>query len=227
VRSSEDSGGASAYGWSRAYDRCRIAACSRARASGERAPTLGDSRTGVAGRSAIDWLSWYYHPRKRRFHYPGALQGFWSSVYRDEEQRYSVVYVSNNSMPPWLRPWLTRALIDIVDGRAPPPVESPSFEELKGADLSLAAGRFRVAGVGTVKLAARGNRLFVRVNDGLEYPSVDAGDHVRYVPGLDVWFGFEARDSMSRSPGARRTDERFARLRWLSIFAVGEGVRLR
>ena len=212
--------------WSRSFYTHPVLSA-RARSSGERAPTLGDSRTGIAGRSGIDWLSWYYHPRKRRFHYPGALQGFWSSVYRDEEQRYSVVYVSNNSMPQWLRPWLTRALIDIVEGRAPPPLESPRFQKLERADVSLAAGRFRVSGVGTVTLAARGSRLVVRVGDGLEYPSFDVGDDVRYVPGLDVWFGFEAPTSAPGSSLARGGDQRFSRLRWSSIFAVGDGVRVR
>ena len=117
------------------------------------------------------------------------------------------------------------ALIDIVEGRAPEALETPSFLAVKGDDLSLAAGRFRVTGVGTVRLTARGGRLYVRVNDQLEYRSFDVGDNVRYVPGLDVWFGFEEPAAIPRSPSARGGDERFSRLRWLSIFAAGEGVR--
>ena len=210
--------------WSRSFYTHPVLAA-RARASGARAPTLGDDRTGITGRSAIDWLSWYYHPRAQRFHYPGALQGFWSSVYRDEEQRYSIIYISNNSMLQWLRPWLTRALIDIIEGRSPEALETPTFVEVKGADLSRAAGRFRVSGVGTATLTARGRRLYVRVNDGLQYPSVDVGDNVRYVPGLDVWFGFPAAASKPPTSPAHRGDGRFSRLRWTSIFAAGEGVR--
>jgi CubicO group peptidase (beta-lactamase class C family) len=211
--------------WSRSfYTRSVLSA--RARAMGERAATLGDRRTGIIGRSAIDWLSWYYHPGARRFHYPGALQGFWSSVYRDDEQRYSIIYVSNNSMPQWLRPWLTRALIDIVEGRVSEALETPSFLAVKGDDLSVAAGRFRVTGVGTVRLTTRGGQLYVRVNDQLEYRSFDVGDNVRYVPGLDAWFGFPATTSNGAS-AARRGDERFSRLRWTSIFAFGDGVRVR
>ena len=210
--------------WSRSFYTKPVLS-SRARTLGERAPTLGDRRTGSTGRSAIDWLSWYYHPRARRFHYPGALQGFWSSVYRDEEQRYSIIYVSNNSMPQWLRPWLTRALTDIVEGRSPEALENPAFVEVKGADLSRAAGRFRVSGVGTATLTARGRRLYVRVNDGLQYPSFDVGDNVRYVPGLDVWFGFPAAASKPPTSPAHGGDGRFSRLLWTSIFAVGDGLR--
>ena len=212
--------------WSRSFYTHPVLSV-RARAIGERAATLGDRQTGITGRSAINWLSWYYHPRARRFHYPGSLQGFWSSVYRDEDQRYSIVYVSNNSMPAWLQPWLTRALIDIVEGRSPEALETPSFLTVKGAALPLAAGRYRTAGVGTVALTARAGRLYVRVNDGLRYPSFDVGDGVRYVPGLDAWFAFPAAADSARASVARGADPRFSRLRWTSIFALGDGVRVR
>jgi CubicO group peptidase (beta-lactamase class C family) len=213
--------------WSRSF-YTRPVLTSRALALGTRAPLLFDRSTGIGGRSAIDWLGWYYHPRARRFHYPGSLQGFWASAYRDEDRRYSIIYVSNNSMPQWLRPMLTRALIDVMEGRAAGIGELPRYHDVRGADVARAAGRYRVPGVGRVALAARGGRLFVRVNDGLEYPSVRVGENLRYVPGLDVWFGFPERASPSRPAApARAADDRFSRLAWLSIFAVAEGDRAR
>lgn len=210
--------------WSRSF-YTRPVLSARARALGERAPVLADPRTGIRGRSSINTLGWYYHPGARRFHYPGSLQGFWASAYRDETRRYSVVYVSNNSMPQWLRPLLTRALIDILEGRPPAPVVAPTYRDVQGADVALAAGRYRVPGVGDVTLTARAGRLFVRVNDGLEYASVRVGDDVRYVPGLDVWFGFPAVAASGSAPAP--VPEPFPRLGWLSIFAVGEGGRVR
>jgi hypothetical protein len=50
---------------------------------------------------------------------------------------------------------------------------------------------------------------------------------VRYVPGLDVWFGFPAASSNGASAQPHGGTDRFARLGWLSIFAVAEGRRVR
>ncbi len=195
-------------------------------ARGEAAATLTDPEADIKGRSVLNLLSWYYHPKRRRFHYPGSLQGFWGSVYRDEEKRYSIVYQSNNSMPQWLRPLLTRALIDVLEGRAPEPLRAPACTDVRGPDMARAAGRYGVPGVGAVTLTARAERLFVRVNDGLGYPTVRVGDGLRYVPGLDAWVGFSG-PATSHVPSTPSGSERFSRLHWLSIFAVSEGQRLR
>lgn len=211
--------------WSRSF-YTRPVLSERALALGKHAPVLEDLATGIGGRSAINWLGWYHEPGERRFHYPGSLQGFRASAYRDEAQRYSIVYISNNSMPEWLRPLLTRALIDAMEGRVPAAVDVPSYHDVRGADVLHAAGRYRLPGVGQVTLTARGQRLFVRVNSGLVYPSVRVGENLRYVPGLDVWFGFPAASPSRTTVQAGGGPDRFSRLGWLSIFAVAQGARV-
>ena len=182
---------------------------------------LSDPANGMGGQSALNLLSWYYHPRARRYHYPGSLQGFWGSVYRDEERRYSIVYLSNNGMPQWLRPLLTRALIDVLEGRNPARIEPPPFTELPARNLALLAGKYVVERVGLVTLDAREGRLFVRIERGLEYPAFLVEDHQLYVPGLDVWIGFP----LARARASSGTPGPFRRLSWLSIFEVSEGKR--
>lgn len=201
------------YRWSRSFYTTPVLG-EAALARGRRAAVLGDPATGKSGALGLNLLSWYYPRQGRRYHYPGALQGFWSSVYRDEEQGYSVVYVSNNGMPQFLRPLLTRALIDIVEGRRPAPIREPGYAALDAETLNAVAGTYRVDGVGTVALERRGRHALIRIQDGLDYPAFLLGDGQLYVPGLDVWIGFPADSAV-----------RFRRLRWVSIFHVATGER--
>ncbi|HEX2078895.1 MAG TPA: hypothetical protein VHG08_14330 [Longimicrobium sp.] len=115
-----------------------------------------------------------------------------------------------------LRPLLSRALIDIMEGRPPGPLEVPPFAGLDADALAAISGTFRVDGVGVVTLAARERRAYLRIGDGIEYPAFLPGDGQLYVPGLDVWLGFPA------APPAP-----FQRLTWLSIFHVAQGERAR
>ena len=115
-------------------------------------------------------------------------------------------------MPQWLRPLLTRALIDVMEGRSPAPIASPTYAQLDTTSASAAAGRYRVDRVGLVTLEARAGRLYLRIARGIEYPAIPVADGPLYVPGLDVWIGFPA-------------DSEFRRLTWLSIFDISQGVR--
>ena len=201
------------FRWSRSfYTRPVLSKATIRRGVG--AAVLRDALDGSGGSSRINFLGWYYPAHGRRYHYPGSLQGFWSSVYRDEDQKYSIVYMSNNSMPQWLRPLLTRALIDIMEGRSPGRIDPPAYREIDAEHLGNFAGTYLVEGVGPVRIEARDKRAFIRAGKGIEYPAFFVGDGQLYVPGLDVWIGFPAG-----SPDPYR------RLRWLSIFRVAEGER--
>jgi len=201
--------------WSRSfYTRPVLSRAALSR--GAEAATLRDPLDGRGGRSALNLLSWYHPVRGRRYHYPGSLQGFWTSVYRDEDRGYSVIYMSNNSIPQWLRPLLTRALIDIMEGRRPAALDPPAYAEVGPDDLGAIAGRYAVDGLGAVTIVQRERRAYVRAGSGIEYPAFFVGDGQLYVPGRDVWIGFPAT-----------TVRPFQRLTWLSIFHTAEGRRTR
>jgi CubicO group peptidase (beta-lactamase class C family) len=182
---------------------------------GMEAAVLRDRVEGNGGRSALNLLSWYYPNEGRLYHYPGSLQGFWSSVYRNEDKRYSVIYTSNNGIPQWLRPMLTRALIEIVEGRPPPALDVPDYAAVGADDIGAITGVYSVDGVGAVTIGAAGRRASIRIDDGIEYPAFFLGDGQLYVPGLDVWVGFPS------APGRP-----FQRLTWLSVFHVAGGRRI-
>jgi CubicO group peptidase (beta-lactamase class C family) len=200
--------------WSRSFYTRPV--LSRSALSRAGAATLRDPLAGRGGRSAVNLLSWYYPERGRRYHYPGSIQGFWTSVYRDEERRYSVIYISNNGIPQWLRPLLTRALIDIMEGRPPAALDAPAHADIGPDDLGAIAGSYAVDGLGAVTIAQRERRAYVRTASGIEYPAFFVGDGHLYVPGRDVWIGYPATPSRP-----------FPRLTWLSIFHTAEGRRTR
>ena len=109
------------------------------------------------------------------------------------------------------------------------PLVPPRLRDVRDGDLERASGRYRIPRVGTVAVAARAGRVYVRVNDGLEYPTFLLGEGLRYIPGLDAWLGFPAEAAASTPAGSAAKHERseIQRMLWLSIFAVGEGQRVR
>lgn len=200
------------FRWSRSF-YTTPALSRRALQRGSSAALLQDSIRKQGGYSRINLLSWYYAPEGDRFHYPGALQGFWSSSYRDEKRKYSVVYMSNNSMPQWLRPLLTRALIEIMEGRPAPVIDEPRDLAITKEDVPEFAGTYAVAGIGRVRLSDDGVRVFVSIGSGIMCRAFFVEDRQLYVPGLDVWLAFPADDVP------------FARIRWSSIFHTATGSR--
>ncbi len=201
--------------WSRSF-YTRPVLSKAALALGTEPPVLRDPDTGQGGRSGLTLLSWYYPQQGRRYHYPGSIQGFWSYVYRDEDRRYTVVYMSNNDLPQWMRPLLTRALIDVMEGRSPAPIHPPAYADLDPEDIDALVGTYAVEALGTVTLEARNGQASVQVASGVAYPAYPVGHGLLYVPGLDVWMGF--RDTPAGP---------FRRLTWLSVFLVAEGERTR
>ena len=150
--------------------------------------------------SGLTLGSWYRQPDNKKFWYSGHLQGFHSEVFRDLRQGWSVVYVSNNTIDPWLQKGLVRAILRVLSGEAyaipvPPEVEAIGADE-----------RRHVAGTYTVPEAVRrdtrdddplqvthmAGRLFVD-RWGARYEAFEIGPGAFYVPGLDFVLGF-ARD---------------------------------
>ena len=147
---------------------------------------------------------WYAADEGRRRYYTGSHNGFYTFGYADDERGLAVAWVSNDSMPGWLRHRLARALIAVVEGREAEPIGEPPAAAAVVADP---AGRYRVPGIGSVVIRADGPRLFVTAQ-GVEYEAFAVGRSLRYVPGLDAFVRFAA------------TPEGGVSLSWDSVFVA-------
>jgi CubicO group peptidase (beta-lactamase class C family) len=165
-------------------------------------------------RSAFNRLAWYWLPGRRAYFFTGHWRGFHHEIYWDAERRLSVVWVTNVLEAKPLPPLLTRALIDILDGKSPASVAAPDFQAPEpGGNVERMVGTFDVASVGRVTVTANGGNLFFQVDDGAQHRGFPAGSYT--IPDLyaRVWFSeIEAG--------------RYQKLHWLSLLGVAVGERL-
>lgn len=180
-------------------------------------PVLGDGQ-----RSGLTLLNWYYPDNARHFYFTGDSRGFYTFAYWDADRRYAFAYTSNTFLPNWLRPRLAMALVDILEGRRPAPVEDPHYgvATVPSASWSLDAGlpslddfapilgEYEMEPAGRVTLDnPPPNWLNVgwllrdgwfapvaRVDGGLRYNMFPVEPGMFYVPGLDAWAGFTERN---------------------------------
>jgi hypothetical protein len=106
------------------------------------------------------------------------------------------------------------ALVDILEGRPPTPIEDPGYAELEAPpiDRELSSlshfaailGEYNTKPVGRISIEEPAPDWMnvgwipkdgwfapvVRVNDGLAYNVFPVEDEMLYVPGLDAWVGF-------------------------------------
>mgnify|MGYP002623694991 CR=1 FL=1 len=176
-------------------------------------PVLSDGQ-----RSGIALLNWYYPDTGRRFYFSGDNRGFYSFAYWDADRRYAFVYMSNTRLPNWLRPQLAMALVDILEGRRPAPVEDPHFAVASVPstswnlyaglpsvdDFTPILGEYEMEPAGSVALDAPPPKWLnvgwmlrdgwftpvVRVDGGPRYNAFPVEPGMFYVPGLDAWLGF-------------------------------------
>jgi hypothetical protein len=165
-------------------------------------------------RSAFNRLAWSWLPGRRAYFFTGHWRGFHHEIYWDAERRLSVVWVTNVLEAKPLPPLLTRALIDILDGKSPASVAAPDFQAPEpGGNVERMVGTFDVASVGRVTVTANGGNLFFQVDDGAQHRGFPAGSYT--IPDLyaRVWFSeIEAG--------------RYQKLHWLSLLGVAVGERL-
>lgn len=154
----------------------------------ELAEALAFARIGDAP-SGLTIGSWYRTPDGTRFWYSGHLQGFHNEVYRDLRSRRSIVYVSNNTIEPWLQKMLVRAIDTILQGRRVAPLAKPQTAEIVREDFPGLAGRWTLAGAGHLDIEHEDGSLFV-VNSGVRYLMVQLNREFFYVPGLDPIIAF-------------------------------------
>jgi hypothetical protein len=176
-------------------------------------PVLGGEH-----RSGITLLNWYYPDTGRHFYFTGDSRGFYSFAYWDADRRYAFAYMSNTLLPNWLRPRLAMALVDILEGRRPAPVENPhygvatvpseSWNLYAGlpslGDFAPVLGEYEMRPAGSVTIDNPPPNWLnigwmlpdgwfapvVQVDGGLRFNMFPVEPGMFYVPALDVWAGF-------------------------------------
>jgi hypothetical protein len=117
------------------------------------------------------------------------LQGFHSEVFRDLGSRRSIVYVSNNTMEPWLQRGLIRAIAAVQDGREPAPQLPPPVVDVRKDDYPQLAGRWTLPRADAVAIEYVDGILSMR-RRGVSYRMVQTRPAFFHVPGLDFVIGF-------------------------------------
>lgn len=130
-------------------------------------------RPAAPAAAPLDLGSWYHSGA--RYWYSGHLQGFHDEVFRDHATRRSIVYVSNNTLDPWVQHAIVRSVNAILDGR------TPETAEPRKTGTPPRPGTY-----GTISIDGE-----YAVRDGTRYRMVQLRPNTFYVPGLDLVLGVE------------------------------------
>ena len=119
----------------------------------------------------------------------------------------SIVYMSNNTIDPWLQKGLVRAIESVLNGHDPGPIEPPVFEAIAGTARASLEGNWRMAD-GTTWTIESSPRLAIS-RGAVRYPIFPVGQAF-YAPGLDVIIGFNkgADGSLTRLQVSSNIEER-------------------
>jgi len=142
--------------------------------------------------SGLNLGSWYSGGDS--FWYSGHLQGFHSVVFRNVRRRLSIVYVSNNTVEPWMQHGVIRAVNAILDGRSDPPAP-PAVRRITKDDYASLTGEWRMSDGETLLIDRDARHLFITRN-GVRYLIVQIDPKAFYVPGLDFITGFTDDDRL-------------------------------
>jgi CubicO group peptidase (beta-lactamase class C family) len=165
-------------------------------------------------RSALNLLNWYHAADRERFYFNGHLLGFHHEVYWDRRLRFSIVWVSNDRDARPLPQFLTRALVDVMEGRTPAPISAPERDQRDVAErFSAVEGTYDVNGIGRVTVLVEGDLVRVRVADGDDHDCYGGSDC--YVPDFDAAITF-----------SDISEGRYQRLDWVAVFRVTTGKRV-
>ncbi len=161
-------------------------------------PVLGEavikqvmSPVKIGGKpSAVRLGAWYQGKNENAFYYWGDLQGFYTWVYWDRQKKFTIAFVSNTNTPQWLRPRLTNALIDIMEGKQAPVIKEQDAEEIKKDEKEKITGFYEVEKYGRVEIYINDNHLLLKLPSGMEYNMYQVDLKTFYVPGLEPWLSF-------------------------------------
>lgn len=159
--------------------------------------------------------AWYAGKEKNSFYYWGNVAGFYSWVYWDKDKQFTISFMTNTTMPQWVRPLLTSALINIMTGRKYQPVTEPRADALDRSNLEQVSGTYKIDKLGSIRIMVQGSKVILIRNDGMEYRMHLVDQKTFYIPGWDPWISF---DSLK--------DGHFQKINWNSTTLQTAGKRI-
>ena len=188
-----------------------------------RHPVLGkslvkniSSKVFINGKlSQVRLGAWYAGKTKTAFYYWGNVAGFYSWVYWDREQQFTIAFMTNTSMPQWTRPLLTSALVNIMSKDNYLPISEPKADTLDVKNLNQITGTYQIQGIGRARISIRGTKAILKVNEGMEYHMHRVDKKTFYVPGYDPWISFNSLQ-----------DGKFQQINWYATTIQTTGKRI-
>jgi len=145
---------------------------------------IGDQTSGLT------WGSWYRNQDATAFWYSGHLEGFHDEVFRDTVTRQSIVYVSNNTIEPWLQKSIIRAVRDVLRHAPVEPLREPAMRDVTREERPLLAGEWEFDDGERVVIDAKDESLYA-TRRGIRYRAFPIRSRWFYIPGLDWILGVE------------------------------------
>jgi CubicO group peptidase (beta-lactamase class C family) len=174
------------------------------------------SKVSIHGQPSYVRLgAWYAGKSKDAFYYWGNVAGFYSWVYWDKSEQFTIAFMTNTALPQWLRPQLTSALIDIMDGKSYSPITEPQTDSIDRNNLQQITGAYDIMNLGRVNISVRSSKLILKVDNGMEYRMHLVDKKTFYIPGFDPWISF------SRLKGGK-----FQNIYWSSTVLRTKGKRV-
>ena len=172
-------GGSNIYISARDLDRWNVSFLKR--------PVLDRAAEIKEGRTGLTLESWYHSPDDSAYWYNGHLQGFHDVVFRDVGAGISIVFVSNNTLEPWLHHQIVWAVRDILAGRPPERLALPAMTQIGNAAAII--GSWMMDDGSTSTIEREGDVLLFRSPAGVGYQMFQVDRTSFYVPGQDLVVG--------------------------------------
>jgi hypothetical protein len=142
--------------------------------------------------SAIRLGAWYRGKNENAFYYWGNVSGFYSWVYWDSKQKFTIAFVTQTGMPQWIRPQLTSALIDVMEGKQVKEIIEPASAPIEEKQLYQITGFYQINKYGRIYIYLKDGVPMLRLRSKMEYMMVQVGNNIFYVPGLEAWISFQS-----------------------------------
>ena len=144
--------------------------------------------TVANAQSGLTLGSWYRTADGTKFWYSGHLQGFHNEVFRDTTRGWSVVYMSNNTIEPWLQKGVVRAVTAVLEGKTPR-LAPPAVDDIRKEERPALAGSWTMPRGEPFAIESAGGTIYA-LHNGIRYRIVQIAPNAFYIPGLDPILGF-------------------------------------